>query len=243
VSETNQVGYGYGPVTSYQEYALLWSGSAESAIDLHPPGYFMTQVFATSGPIQVGSGAADVPGQPHKRALLWHGSAESVIDMTPPGYVNSGMTSIAGDSYGGDADGHAILWHGTRENFVDLHPAGFKSSHVRGLSAAGQVGAGAISPSSGIIVHALYWNGSAASAIDLHTFLTGLGKTFTSSEARGISDNGTIIGYATTADHRSQAILWTPVPEPNFLSLSAVGTIACARLRRRPSARDFRRAI
>jgi len=69
--------------------------------------------------------------------------------------------------------------------------------------------------------HAMAWHSTPESAIDLHSFLSGLGPEFTGSRARGISDSGTIVGTAWDGQY-TYAVLWTPVPEPAVLVLAAV---------------------
>ena len=76
---------------------------------------------------------------------------------------------------------------------------------------------------------------TAASAVDLHGFLGGLGPMFTGSLATGISDTGSIVGYAFYTSGNTYAVLWTPVPEPTTCALIVVGigVASLARERRR----------
>jgi hypothetical protein len=109
------------------------------------------------------------------------------------------------------------LWNGTAASVVDLHPVGFSSSFAYGVSGGRQVGKGN-GPATGGSDHALLWNGTAAGVIDLHLFLTGMGSNFTSSQAFGIAENGTIVGWAAVGNS-NYAVLWTPVPEPTSAAL------------------------
>jgi hypothetical protein len=68
-------------------HALLWSGTALSAVDLSPPGIPWSPATAVAGGRQVGWGAGPATNY-YPRALLWSGSAESVVNLhalLPPG--------------------------------------------------------------------------------------------------------------------------------------------------------------
>jgi hypothetical protein len=115
ISGTQQVGNGWGPVIG--THALLWSGSADSFIDLHPSGFYDSYAFGTNGTQQVGTGSGSATGD-SDHALFWSGIADSFVDLhqfLPPGFYGSGAYGI--DSYGNivgwaqDSSGeHAILW-------------------------------------------------------------------------------------------------------------------------------------
>jgi len=90
----------------------LWSGSADSCVDLHPVGFDESAALAVAGGWQVGQGRGLATGD-QTHALLWSGSAESCIDLhsyLPTGYVGS-------DVYGIDSDGNivGVVWDGDRE--------------------------------------------------------------------------------------------------------------------------------
>jgi hypothetical protein len=85
------------------------------------------------------------------------------------------------------------------------------------------VGNGA-GPATGGQFHALLWTGSAASVVDLHTFLP---PGFTGSEAVGIDADGNIVGAA-FGPAGIHAFLWQPVaaiPEPGTLTLFGLGIL------------------
>jgi hypothetical protein len=59
---------------------MVWAGTAASAVDLNPVGWIQSDVFATNGVQQVGSGKVKTTvGDTH--ALLWSGTANSFVDL------------------------------------------------------------------------------------------------------------------------------------------------------------------
>src|SRR5262249_26257172 len=95
---------------------------------------------------------------------------------------------------------------------------GFSESQARGVNVngepalVGQVGFGRIASSD----HALYWRGTAASAIDLHTFL---GADYLASRAYGSSSTGDIVGIAMTDGPTIRPVFWERFV-PTSLTLS-----------------------
>ena len=133
VDGTQQVGYG-APPGSNPDYtlaasdvqALLWTGSADSYVDLNPTGYLLSQALATNGAQQVGeawvtgSGGLfpdDAPGD----AMVWSSTANSAVDLSPSlpstdTWLSSTATSIdsSGDVFGYAVDSgknyYAVEW-------------------------------------------------------------------------------------------------------------------------------------
>jgi hypothetical protein len=81
---------------------------------------------------------------------------------------------------------------------VDLHVSRFQQTVAQAVAAGRQVGWGSLSFEGA--KHALLWNGTAQSVVDLHTFLP---PGFASSQAFGIDASGNVIGSAD-----GHAILW-----------------------------------
>ncbi len=194
-SGTTQVGYGYN---GNGQHALLWSGTAASAVDLNPAGYTYSLAYGASGTTQVGYSSGTATGN-NSHAFLWNGTAASFVDLNPAGYTSSIANGASGTTqvgYGyGTATGnntHALLWNGTAASAVDLDPAGYTYSLAQGVSGTMQVGYGG-GTATGNNYHALLWSGTAASFVDLNAFLpTGFN---TQSQAYGIDSNGNIVGY------------------------------------------------
>jgi hypothetical protein len=147
-------------------HALLWSGTAESAIDLHPvSGYDTTSANGVSDGQQVGWGGVfnSMANPLWRHALLWTGSAESVIDLHPSGLRDSAALAAAQGrqvGWGTSADGstHALLWNGTAESVVDLNvflPPGFTWSSANGIDISGNI-IGSATDANGVS-HAILW--------------------------------------------------------------------------------------
>jgi probable HAF family extracellular repeat protein len=203
VSGASLVGSGEPFECGFCQHALLWNGTAESVVDLHPSGFRWSEARAVSGASQVGFGLG--PSANGFHALLWNGTAESVVDLHPTGYEWTQAFGVSGTSQVGSGVGpatgaaHALLWNGTADSVVDLHPAGFATSEARGVSGASQVGAGG-GPATGGSGHALLWRGTAASVVDLHP----AGFEYTQANAA----SGAIqVGVGAT-DGDDHALLW-----------------------------------
>ena len=208
-----QVGKGSGDVTGGYLHALLWNGTANSAVDLHPTkltGFNESQAIGTDGVQQVGF-ATTTGDSDH--ALLWSGSADSAVDLHPTnlsGFNNSqafGTDGVHQVGEGGitSSTEHALLWTGNASSAVDLNPLNFRVSVAYGVNGSQQVGLGYGSGMNGAS-HALLWTGTASSAVDLSpTNLSGF------EYSRAMATNGTRqvgsgFGSATDNDH---ALLWS----------------------------------
>jgi hypothetical protein len=177
----NQVGY--GSASGNPNHALLWSGTAASAIDLTPAGYsesLANAIVATGGvPREAGEGTLVSGTPPH--ALLWNGTAASAIDLNPVGFDTSTVYGISTTNQVGsgfstpftNASTHALLWSGTAASVVDLNPTGFVSSRALGTSGLIQIGQATNAANQ---THAMLWASTKASAIDLEP--AGYGNTF-----------------------------------------------------------------
>jgi hypothetical protein len=202
----------HGLSTGRGVHALLWSGTAASAVDLNPTnlnGIVYSSASATNGTQQVGEGSDEYLSVTH--ALLWSGTAASAVDLNPNGFSFSDAVGISpsgnqqvGSAEIGSTGYQAMLWSGTAASAVDLNPTNFignNASFALGTSGTQQVGYIFGTGTAGD-AHALLWSGTAASVVDLNPASLGI----TSSIAWGT--NGTEqVGDGVGGDYR-QAMLW-----------------------------------
>jgi hypothetical protein len=157
-----QVGVAFSNGSSV--HAMLWNGTAASAVDLNPSGYGSSYAYGTNGTQQVGVGAGNI-----ENAILWNGSAQSAVRLANSVSAAFGTngTHQVGNAEAEDSRQHAMLWSGTPDSAVDLNGQ-FLSSNAWAISPDGtqQVGS-AYGPSTGGNTHAVLWRGSAASVVDL----------------------------------------------------------------------------
>ena len=114
-----QVGFGLNTLAN-QVHALLWTGTAASAVDLNPSGFGYSHAVGTDGVQQVGYGD-DVHGQSH--ALLWTGTAQSAVDLGPGTAlaINHGMeVGLAGQNVDQASTGNVTIWSGSAASAVNL---------------------------------------------------------------------------------------------------------------------------
>ncbi|MCH8275732.1 MAG: hypothetical protein IH851_13190 [Armatimonadetes bacterium] len=150
-------------------HALLWSGSAESFVDLHPEGFDASHALGVSGGRQVGFREV---WQPELRnyATMWSGSASGWVDLHVPSFRHTRAFGIGGNQQvGAGLNGfwpHALLWRGNAASAVNLNPSGFSGSEALGTDGVQQVGRA--TPEGGVDYHAALWSGTAESFVDLN---------------------------------------------------------------------------
>ena len=98
---------GVHQVGSAGSQAFLWSGTAASAVNLHPAVYGSSEAYGSGGNQQVGEGSGGSIGSTN-HALLWTGSAASAIDLNPVGYQYSVAMATDGVHQAGYANGQPV---------------------------------------------------------------------------------------------------------------------------------------
>ena len=171
-----QVGVGYD--SDGNPHALLWTGTAASAVELTSgPAPRIGKADATDGAQQVGvAGGA---------AALWTGTQASYVRLAPPGYTASEATSVWNGvqvGFGGELPSpDALLWHGTAGSAVVLR----KGSEALGISRGQVVGwAG-----NGATNEAAMWTaGTADSYVDLAPPGTTASEIFATNGVQQVGD-------------------------------------------------------
>ncbi|MEN6426746.1 MAG: PEP-CTERM sorting domain-containing protein [Phycisphaerales bacterium] len=115
VSGGQQVGWAHCSGRG-RPHAMLWSGTAESYVDLNPSGFLESSATGISGGQQVGGGVGTATGG-EWHALLWSGTAESYVDLNsylPLDYLCSEYF-FGSCAYGVDSNGNIVgsaIWGG-----------------------------------------------------------------------------------------------------------------------------------
>ena len=210
--------------TGSARHATIWSGTAASAVDIHPAAYLNSTINGASGNYQVGE-ASGVNTTGNNHAILWNGTAASAVDLHPAtGFTTSTATGVDGTlqvgwgapQSGGLSLSHAILWHGTAASAVDLNPPGYLHSFaedVYGNIQAGWAQADVISS-----MRAFTWTGTAASGTDVTP------PSFTSASIRGMWQTNMVgSGAGTPTGNQTHALLWTDTTPSNVIDLHPAG--------------------
>ncbi|MEW6125851.1 MAG: hypothetical protein AB1757_02205 [Acidobacteriota bacterium] len=143
-----QVGYGQqvlGPNVFSGPFAVVWTGTAASAVSLNPPNSSTSEAKGVAGGQQVGYAYSPA------RAMLWTGTAASAVNLHPAGFSASQANATNGTQQVGFAiqavaglagNNHAMVWSGSVASAVDLHqflPFGYISSTANAIDAAGNI--------------------------------------------------------------------------------------------------------
>lgn len=182
---------------------VVWSGTAASAVDLHPNGWSTSRVYGVFGGQQAGTGAGSATGHAF-HALLWSGAAGTVLDLHPGGFQTSYCYDLdeyyqVGGGMNNNGEVHALLWSGTATSVVDLHPSGYSESIAFAAAGGRQAGFATLGGQD----HAMLWDG----LTDTYTDLNPLGVT--TSVANGM-DTRYQVGFAngTATNGLDNAQLW-----------------------------------
>jgi probable HAF family extracellular repeat protein len=204
-----QVGFGYAtkPNFTQQYHALMWSGSAQSMIDLNPLHFDGSIAHAIDGLTIVGSGYRNGVGS---HALVWFGTPAVMRDLNPPGYAGSEALAAANGYQAGyvmvkGVGPHAYIWHGSPFNGRDLNPRQDGTSYISGIF--GNVAIGAVTTEYG--QHAYMWNSLSSSVgIDLNTsqFVETAAVAASGNKQVGWGEVGTFVPRGTPAAYH--AVVW-----------------------------------
>ncbi len=101
----------------------MWSGTANSFVNLNPSGASSSEAKSTSGSQQVGFVNFSA-GFTVYNAALWSGTANSFVNLNPLGSTYSVASGVSGSQQVGEASVNgqivASLWSGTADSFVNL---------------------------------------------------------------------------------------------------------------------------
>src|SRR5262249_12513465 len=114
---THQVGYAdffFSFEQGTVEHAMLWSGTAASAVDLHPTNSSLdilnSQALRGAGQQQVGWGFYVGGPNAGSHALLWTGTAASTVDLNPTALFGGNETfSFANATNGSQQVGYGYF--------------------------------------------------------------------------------------------------------------------------------------
>jgi hypothetical protein len=155
-----QAGYAFSSTTN-SAHAVLWHGTAASAVDLTPSTLSSAYATGLGSKSEVGCGTPS--GMSVTHALLWHGTSKSMIDLQPSGFTDSCARAAQGKvqvGYGHTASHvlHALLWNGSANTAVDLQqylPNTFSSSEAYAIDTAGHILGSALTSTG--TWHAVVW--------------------------------------------------------------------------------------
>ena len=154
-------------IDSVGGHACMWSGTAQSLVDLHP-GIFAQSSFAlaTDGLTQVGymTLASSV-----KNAVLWTGSAASYKNLNPAGATGSRAYGVDGNRQVGyvtfpNRQSGAVIWYGSAESYKIITPESYQSASARSIFGDSIGGLGVINGKD----RALLWKDDGDVWFDLH---------------------------------------------------------------------------
>jgi hypothetical protein len=195
--------------TSNIYYPLAWSGPGSSPVVILPQFYAEGWAYGTGGSLIVGTLITNNGGYfGYAHAGLWQGPSHTFTDLNPSGSCGScapGSNAYATDGTfiagSGGSPEHALVWKlGKLTTPVDLNPTG--SAYSEAFVVSGPTQAGYAFSSTTNTIHAVLWQGTAASAVDLTP------STVSSAYATGLGYQsevgcGTPVGMSVT-----HALLW-----------------------------------
>ncbi len=225
--------YGGNATFNGVSHAYWWTAATpEAGIGLSPgSAYASSGVVAIRGGQQ--AGLARLASSQRLNAMVWNGTAASVVNLNgslteSQAYGTDGHRQVGSGVLNGSQTSHALMWAGTAGSVTDLHPAGYQISVASGIDGERQIGfARRTNAPAGVGSHAIFWTGSADSAINLGELL---GSEFTESFPTAIIGD-TVYGFARDTAGQIHAIAWA-VPEPAVCGVAVIGLVVLRRRRR-----------
>ena len=207
-----QIGGGDPKDPNINQVALLWSGSADSVVELRgkEPNR-VTDGYAVLNGVQVG-----VYGPPSEQhAMLWRGSSASAVDLNPAEDIMSEAHALDSDGVIGgffaknDYVSKPCIWQkDSAASFTDLTPTGCSGGSVRACVEGVQAGS-VMGPGKGEREHAALWGGSGKDFFDLHAAVKE--SSFNRSGALALELSGRtlrIAGWASVMSDGEPGALW-----------------------------------
>ena len=154
--------------SGFEDHAILWTGTAQSFVDINPVDHGSSSALAVSGD-QI-AGVSAPPGA-NSHAAIWSISAHAFTDLTPsPASGPDNFQAAALDTNGFQQVGwiqdlagiRAQLWSGSAQSAVNLHallPGTFTNSWATSIDVQGNIYG--IATDSDNSVHAIEWAQSA----------------------------------------------------------------------------------
>lgn len=130
VAPGRQVGIQHSPPSKSEptvHHAFMWSGTPESAVDIHPQWASYSDAMATDGSQHVGSGGLIEDGK--TVAILWSADGSTATSLDPPGSYGSEAWGCRNGKQVGYVqtqawgEQHAFVWSGSAASGIDLHEA------------------------------------------------------------------------------------------------------------------------
>jgi hypothetical protein len=198
-------------------HSEIWSDTADSSVDLNPPGASASILYAIAASHQFGSAVFGSSNH----AGMWSGTAASFVDLNPTGVTDSFINAAAGSqqagSVGAGLNSHAAIWFGTAASFIDLNPSGVTSSALLATSGSQQAGIARFNGNS--ISHAGIWSGTPSSFVDLNP--PGASASFITSTTGSQQAGAAVFGA------NQHAVIWFGAAT-NFVDLNPLNSPASA---------------
>ena len=185
--------------------ADIWTISSGSRAELSVgAGIGSAEALAIDGNTVAGQAYSTANGYYH--AYTWNLSSGTFLDLNPSGYdqsVANGTSNGAFVGYGTTGGtSQALYWPTASTMPTNLTPSIAADSTALAISNGVEVGSATIAASGH--VHAMAWNGTASSYVDLHAPLP---SSLTDSAAAAVSGTQ-VVGTAYDASGAAHAILW-----------------------------------